>query len=136
MLHKPDNLNRKRDISFCVLHPDENQAGTASALLEGLDGIDHVAHSNDHQITVYYSLDSVTLEAIEALLADRGFHLDNSLLQRMRRALIHYTEENQRRNLGCGRGESNCASKLFVKQYQQREHGCKDARPSHWRRYL
>ncbi len=102
--------------------------------LEGLDGIDLVEHSNDHQITVYYSLDSVTLEAIEALLVDRGFHLDNSLLQRMRRALIHYTEENQRRNLGCGRGESNCASKLFVKQYQQREHGCKDARPSHWRR--
>jgi len=136
MLHKPDNLNRKRDISFCALHPDVNQAGTASALLEGLEGIDHVELSNDRQITVHYSLDAVTLEAIEALLVDRGFHLDNSLLQRMRRALIHYTEENQRRNLGCGRGESNCASKLFVKQYQQREHGCKDARPSHWRRYL
>ena len=136
MLHKPDNLNRKRDISFCALHPDVNQAGTASALLEGLEGIDHVELSNDRQITVHYSLDTVTLEAIEALLVDRGFHLDNSLLQRMRRALIHYTEENQRRNLGCGRGESNCASKLFVKQYQQREHGCKEARPSHWRRYL
>ena len=55
MLQTPDNLNRKRDISFCVLHPDEHQAGTASALLEGLDGIDHVEHSNDHQITVHYS---------------------------------------------------------------------------------
>ena len=64
MLHKPDNLNRKRDISFCALHPDANQAGTASALLEGLEGIDHVELSNDRQITVHYSLDAVTLGKI------------------------------------------------------------------------
>jgi hypothetical protein len=54
----------------------------------------------------------------------------------MRRALVHYTEQTQRMNMGCDRGDPNCTVKVFISRYQQREHGCRDDRPQHWRRYL
>lgn len=134
--HKTDSLSKQREIAFCTLHPDRNQAGTAVALLQDLDGIDRVEHLSVAQIRVHYRINHVCLAEIEALLDDRGFHLDNALIHRMRRALVHYMEETQRMNMGCGKGESNCTAKVFINRYRNRDHGCQDERPRHWRRYL
>ncbi len=44
--------------------------------------------------------------------------------------------EIYRENCGCKRGDSNCTTRVFAKRYQALEHGCRDHRPEHWRRYL
>jgi hypothetical protein len=133
---KPDSLGKQREIAFCTLHPDKDQAGTAAALLQDLEGIDKVERLSAAQIRVHYQIHHVCLADIEALLADRGFHLDNALIHRMRRALVHYMEETQRINMGCGKGSTNCTTKVFINRYRNRDHGCQDERPRHWRRYL
>lgn len=136
MRNNPDSLEKQREIAFCTLHPDSNQAGTAASLLGDCEGIDQALRLSESVVRVSYRIDRVCLADIEALLEEHGFHLENSLVQRMRRALVHYVEETQRLNMGCGRGESNCTTKVFANRYQQRDHGCQDERPKHWRRYL
>ncbi|HHI77085.1 MAG TPA: hypothetical protein ENJ94_07930 [Gammaproteobacteria bacterium] len=136
MRNDPDSPIKVREIAFCPLHPDRNQAGTAVQLLRDCEGVLSAERLNDRLLRVSYDLHHATLAAIEELLEHFGFHLDNSLLQRMRRALVKYTEETQRSNLGCGRGTTNCTVKVFINSYRQRAHGCQDGRPQHWRRYL
>lgn len=131
-----DSLIKVRDITFCSLHPDKNQAGTATQLLSDCEGVEAVERLTDTRLRVTYDIRHATLEAIECLLEEFGFHLDNALLYRMRRALIYYLEQTQRLNMGCARGDNNCTIRVFVNRYQQRRHGCQDDRPQHWRRYL
>jgi hypothetical protein len=87
-------------------------------------------------LRVTYHLLEICLADIEALLEQHGFHLDNRLMHKIKRALYRYTEDTQRANLGCAKGESNCTEKVFVNRYRNRDHGCQDVRPDHWRRYL
>ena len=129
------NLHKQREIAFCTLHPDPNQAGSAAAMLIEIDGVDRVEVLNAGSLQVHYHLLVICLADIEALLEQNGFHLDNRLMYKIRRALFHYTEETQRANLGCRKGE-NCTQKVFVNRYRKRDHGCQDDRPEHWRRYL
>lgn len=131
-----ESLIKQREISFCTLHPDRAQAHTAGAFLSDVPGIRHAFAPNNALLRVEYELLEVTLFEIEQMLEERGFHLDNRLFQKLRRALFYYTEDTQRANLGCGRGESNCTKKVFASNYKRRDHGCQDDRPAHWRRYL
>lgn len=131
-----DGLLKEREIVFCTLHPDPDQAGSAATLLIEIEGVHQVEVINSGHLQVIYHLHAISLADIEALLQQRGFHLDNRLVYKIRRALQHYTEETQLANLGCGRGESNSTEKVFVNRYRKREHGCQDDRPEHWRRYL
>jgi hypothetical protein len=130
------NLVKVRDIAFCTLHPDPDQAGSAAGLLVDVRGVHCAEAKQKSLVEVHYHLLEVCLADIETLLESHGFHLDNGLVNKVRRALFHYTEETQRANLGCGRGEANCTQKVFVNRYQSRDHGCQDDRPEHWRRYL
>lgn len=136
MEEKDKSLLKRREIAFCSLHPDPSQARTAVSFLSDIDGILEVEFLHDHAIRVHYHLKDICLSAIEQLLERKGFHLDNNLMHRIRRALAHYTEDTLMVNMGCGAGESNCTQRVFIKSYQKREHGCQDNRPKHWRRYL
>jgi hypothetical protein len=136
MQQEPDNLTKQREIVFCMLHPDGDQAGSAAALLRGIDGILQARRLDEATLEVHYHLMAITLAEIEALLEHEGFHLDNRLLHKIRRALFHYTEETQRANLGGTKVDSNCTQKIFATTYRKRTHGCQDDRPDHWRRYL
>ncbi len=131
-----EDLIKEREISFCTLHPDPDQAGSAAALLLELDGVHRVEVIDAGTLQIRYHLLVICLIDIEEMLEHNGFHIDNGLMNKVRRALFHYTEETQRANLGCARGEANCTQKVFVNRYRNREHGCQDDRPEHWRRYL
>ena len=85
---------------------------------------------------ISYDVILITLEQIEAVLIEMGFHLDNRLIYRLKRALYHYTEETQRTNEGLSNCDNDCTQKVFIKRYQNIKHGCRDQRPSHWRKYL
>jgi len=136
MATNPTLLIKQREIAFCPLHPDPRQAHSAADVLGGMEGVRDLHVPRDTVLRVEYELLRITLEDIEQLLGQRGFHLDNSLLHKLRRALYHYTEDTERENLGCPKGESNCTAKVFISSYRRREHGCRDERPDHWRRYL
>lgn len=131
-----DSLLKQREIAFCTLHPDPDQAGSAGTLLLEIEGVRRVEVIDAGTLVVHYHLLAICLADIEALLEHNGFHLDNRLMNKIKRALYHYTEETQRANLGCAKGEANCTQKVFVNRYRKREHGCQDDRPEHWRRYL
>ena len=131
-----EGLYKQREIVFCTLHPDPDQAGSAAALLLEIDGVHKVDVRDKASLEVHYHLLVICLADIEETLERNGFHLDNRLVHKIRRALYNYTEETQRANLGCAKGESNCTQKVFINSYRKREHGCQDDRPDHWRRYL
>jgi hypothetical protein len=65
-----------------------------------------------------------------------GLHIDNRLLYRMMRALYYYTEETERENLGCTHPDSKSTRQIFAHRYQHQDHGLRDQRPEHWRKYL
>jgi len=131
-----DSLIKQREIVFCTLHPDRQQAHTAAAVLESVDGVLRIDAPEHSLLCVEYHLLVITLVEIEDLLQSNGFHLDNGLVQKLKRALFHYTEETQRANLGCHKGDANCTQKVFATSYKRRAHGCRDDRPDYWRRYL
>jgi hypothetical protein len=128
-------LIKRRQIRFCPLHPEPNQAQCAAALLNGAAGIDEAVDTDRCCLDVTYDLRLVTLQTIEEVLLELGFHLDNSLLCKLRRAFFHYTEETQRVNLGHTQ-EIKSTRDVFVSRYHKLPHGCRDKRPAHWREYL
>ncbi|MGD2081997.1 MAG: hypothetical protein PVF91_03475 [Chromatiales bacterium] len=127
---------RHREICFCELHPDPHQARSAALALADVPGIHSVNFVSPTFLRVSYDVLQVTLEQIEAALSEMGFHLDNRLLYRLRRALHYYTDDTIRANNGCPNGDANCTQKIFAERYRHTDHGCRDHRPDHWRRYL
>jgi hypothetical protein len=131
-----DQFLRHREIAFCELHPDPRQAESAALALADMQGVIHVQLESPLFLSISYNVLQITLEQIEARLCKMGFHLDNRLVYRLKRALAYYTEETVRVNNGCAKGESNCTQKIFADRYARGDHGCRDHRPEHWRRYL
>lgn len=130
------SFTKQRDVMFSPLHDDENQASTASKMLNDLEGIVLASVISETHLNVKYDLRFFTLADIEELLSTVGFHLDNNLLAKIKRALYRYTEDTERANLGCIDGQSNCTRETYINRYQQLPHGCRDKRPDHWRDYL
>ena len=127
------DLIKKREIRFCHLHPDTNQAQSALLLLSDAEGIVDIQFGDALCLYVSYDVRVLTLQAIEHVLVRLGYHLDNRLLSRMKRALYAYCEETQRSNLGCS--DITDTTLMFI-NHQSRGHRCRDRRPEHWRKYL
>jgi hypothetical protein len=130
------DLIKVRQIAFTELHPDPRQAQTAALMLADVDGILEASDASAVLLNLRYNLLEISLEQIETALTETGFHLNSRLIYRLQRALYYYTEDVQRANNGCRRGDSNCTRKIFIERYQQRDHTLQDPRPEHWRKYL
>jgi len=129
-----EELLKYREIRFRSLNPRARQAYPATQLLDGLEGVHHVAPADDNLLVVRYDLTHLTLYIIEEALIELGFHLDNSLMCKLKRALYYYTEETQRANLGL-HTDVDSSIQVFVQRYRRLSHGCRDGRPGHWRAY-
>lgn len=127
---------KHREIWFRGPHHDPHQAQTATLILSDIEGIIQVHPPHSQLILVTYDVRLISLRVIDGFLGELGFHLDNNLLMKLRRALYYYTEELQQDALGCRRGRGNCTQAVFINRYRQLEHGCRDVRPDHWRQYL
>ncbi len=129
---------KHRDISFRGPSDPNLDARAALPLLGEATGIHKVALINNMTLRLTYDLITISLEQIETALQEVGFHLDNSLICRLRRALYYFTEENERSNRGLSRltCSHGCAIKIFAARYRATKHGCRDPRPEHLRRYL
>ncbi len=131
----PDTI-KHRSIEFRGPHHNPNQAQSACLILSDLEGILHVSPAHPELLHVTYDVSYISLQVIDELLAELGFHLDNNLFMKLTRALYYYSEESQRDVLGCRHGSGNCTQAVFINRYRRLEHGCRDVRPDHWRQYL
>jgi len=127
-------LTKHREIGFCSLHADPDQAKSAMLFFSDVDGIAHLELIETHKLRISYDIRVITLQVLENALTELGFHLDNSLFFKLKRALYYYTEEVQQENLGCSKGQ--CTRNIFINRYDRLRHGCRDDRPNHWRKYL
>lgn len=124
-----------REIHFRSLNPNSNDALDAMRLLMEIDGIDDIRAVTTDCIQVRYDLQKISLEIIESGLREVGFHLDNRLIVKLKRALYYYTEETQLMNMGQTHDQNSSTQDVFINCYNQREHGCRDERPPHLRYY-
>jgi len=131
-----DSFIKQREIVFSELPLDTSQAEAAKHLLSDVAGIQHIQASSRTCLNVHYDIRELTLNIIESALIDVGFHLDNNLLCKLKRALFAYTEETERINLGVHDKGNNVHQHIFINRYDHLQHGCRDDRPDCWRKYL
>jgi hypothetical protein len=132
------DLIKHRDIGFQGPQAEREPAEQALLLLSDVEGMEQVSLLEGQRIGVSYDLRRLSYVELESALIEVGFHIDQNLLYKLKRALWTYTEATQRANLGLEAPGcvGQCAEKVFVRHYRSRSHGCRDARPRHWRRYL
>ena len=129
---RPCDLEKTREIVF---HPlPAGQAARARQLLEGLEGLAVEAGPSPQHLRVRYNICEYTLEGLETALASQGFHLDNSLLTKIRRALAYFCEGVQRSNVEANEPDIK-SQQAFMKVYESHMHGDRDDTPEGWREY-
>lgn len=129
---------KHREILFRGPYAPHLKPEAAQLLLVDVKGVKQVTLLDEDRISISYNLHSISLMQVEVALSESGFHLDNSIMSKLKRALYYFAEDTERRNHGlkkltCSRG---CAAKIFASSYRNRVHGCRDQRPDHMRRYL
>lgn len=128
----PCDLEKTREVVF---HPlPVGQVERAMTLLQGLDELQAMVGSEPNSLQVRYSIQLYTLEGLETALASQGFHLDNSLLTKLKRALAYFCESVQRRNLAANEPDLK-SQQAFMKVYDHHLHGDRDETPEEWRDY-
>jgi hypothetical protein len=130
-----EELIKHHDISFMSPQSDADPATSAVTLLNDIEGIIEVTRADEYSITVTYNLCEITLNDIEDVLQEVGFHLDNSILSKLKRALFYYSEDTQLANMGYDHAQSKSTLEIFINRHNQLPHGCRDERPVHYRRY-
>lgn len=121
-----------RQLVFAPVPP--GQAAEAAVLLEGLPHLVVLEQPDPRTLIVRYEIPNYTLERVERALAAEGFHLDNSILTKIRRALIYYCESIQCENL-LPPPRDRLSKQIFAEAYLHRPHGDHDDTPEEWRSY-
>lgn len=129
---RPCDLEKIREIVFHATPPGQVQR--AVVLLQGLEGLTISHEPQGNRIVVRYSICEYTLEGIETALADQGFHLDNSVLSKIRRALAYFCENVQRSNVAANAPDIK-SQQAFMRVYEKHLHGDRDETPEEWRTY-
>ena len=128
------DLKKKREILFSKFPP--GQVPEAADDLQHLDEIEVEPKYEKRSLGVGYDLQQHTLKEIDEHLVDKGYHLDNTLLTKLTRALIYYVEETQVHNIGAPEKRlKRSEQEAYVKAWEQRPHGDHDDTPPEWRDY-
>ncbi len=128
------DLKKKREILFAKFPP--GQVPEAADDLQRLDAVDVAPKHEKRAVGVAYDLQDHTLEELEGHLEDKGYHLDNTLLNKLTRALIHYVEDTQLHNLGVPEKRTKRSpEEAYAKAWEQHPHGDHDDTPPEWREY-
>ncbi|MBS1190751.1 MAG: hypothetical protein H6R10_2543 [Rhodocyclaceae bacterium] len=129
----PD-LKKRRDILFSKFPP--GQVPEAADHLQRLDEVDVQPKHEKRTVGVGYELTQHTLQELEEHLLDRGYHLDNTLMSKLTRALVYYVENTQLHNLDAPeRRIKRSSQEAYVKAWESHLHGDHDDTPPEWREY-
>jgi len=127
-------IRKERSILFARFPP--GQVPEAGNFLATIDRLTVEAPTQTRAVGVAYDLRDHTLEKIEASLEDQGYHLDNTLMSKMMRALIYYVEETQLHNLTTPhRPLKRSQSEAYTQAWERHPHGDHDDTPPEWREY-
>jgi len=126
-------LEKVRQIRFRPLPP--GQVERALPALRALQGVRVEAGSRPLAVVVRYSILEYSLEVLESALVEAGFHLDQSLYVKLRRALIYFCEETQRHNLLSPERLIKQSNEVYIKAYDHHPHGDHDDTPPELRDY-
>lgn len=138
-LHRPHPLapqtgtRKHREIRFFRLKPE--QVTDAMALLSTLPDLEVAPGTEPNGVSVWYEISDYCMEGLEALLIDRGFHLETTLYYKLIRALVYFTEETQRRNLGQPERLIKKSHDVYSKAWEHHPHGDHDDTPPELREY-
>ena len=131
---KPAPIRKARTIVFAELPP--GQLPEAAGFLGSLERLELAPGSEPRSLDVAYDLRDHSLEELESALQDRGFHLDTSLLYKLKRALYYYAEETERRNLTMPeRPLKQASNEAYIRAWERRQHGDHATTPEIWRDY-
>lgn len=130
---KDNDLHKQRDILFAKFPP--GQVPEAADHLGQLERLRAEALLHKRAIEVDYDLSDYTLRDLENHLEDRGYHLDNTLMSKLVRALVHYTEDTQLRNLHAPERLIKKSHEAYIQAWEQHPHGDHDDTPPEWREY-
>ncbi len=128
-------LIKTREILFSRIG-DHDYAHEACQILQSAQGIQSLERLHEAAVAVVYDIRLITLRIMEQALFELGLHLDNSLLHKIKRSLYYYTEETQLINLGLHDHLNASTLEVFINRYLHTQHGCRDTRPRHLRKYL
>ena len=132
--HKPEPIRKERTVLFSKFPP--GQIPEAAEFLEQQKRLEVAPRAEHRSIAVAYDLHDYCLEEIESGLEDRGFHLDNTLMSKMIRALIYYVEETQLHNLEApDRLLKKSQNEAYTHAWERHLHGDHDDTPPEWREY-
>ncbi|MCL7750006.1 hypothetical protein LV475_00080 [Guyparkeria hydrothermalis] len=93
-------LIKMHEIWFRGPHQEGEPARAAEAFARWLPGVIAARRRGPLCLEVEYDLSGICLKAIRQALQASGFHLDAALLEKLKCALVDYTEQNQREALG------------------------------------
>lgn len=128
------DLKKQREILFAKFPP--GQVPEAADDLSHLEQVAVEARYERRSLGVGYDLQQHTLRELEEHLEDKGYHLDNTLMSKLTRALIHYVEETQLHNMVVPEKRLKPSpEEAYVKAWETRPHGDHDDTPPEWREY-
>ena len=128
------DLKKNREILFSKFPP--GQVPEAAGDLERLEEVDIEPKFERRSLGVAYDLQNHTLKELDEHLIDKGYHLDNTLMSKLTRALIYYVEDTQLHNLGAPEKPLKRSSQeAYVHAWEQRPHGDHDDTPPEWSQY-
>ena len=127
----PCDVDKLREIVFHPLPP--GQIERALDLLEAIAGL-NVTRIGPQTLQIAYSISDHTLQEVETLLGLQGFHLEATLLIRVKRALVHYCEHVQQENLHKPETQTK-KYKPHMEAWGKHPHGDHDETPAEWRQY-
>jgi hypothetical protein len=132
-LHRPHPLapqtgsRKHREIRFAKLPP--GQAERAMELLTRLERIEVAPGLHAESVSVWYEVTDHTLEALEYSLREHGFHLSNTLYSKLIRALVHYSEDTELRNMNHPERLLKQSHEVYSKAWDHHPHGDHDDTP-------
>ena len=118
---------RRQEIRFHSIPAGE--AERARQLLERMPGLGVQPGARPDALFVRYDLAHYSLRSIEAHLEGLGFHLDNSLYVKLRRAIVYFCEDTRCRNAKAPQRLIKQSNEVYVKAYEHHLHGDHDDTP-------
>lgn len=127
------DIHKVRELYFHTTPP--GQVDEAFRLLSGVIGLEIARSARSNCLIIRYDVREYTLEGLENALTAQGFHLSNTLLIKLRRALVYYCESVQRGNEQAPERQTKQTNTIYIRAWEQHPHGDSDTTPEEWREY-
>lgn len=128
------DLRKNREILFAKFPPA--QVPEAADDLQRIEEVEVQPRFEKRAVGVSYDVSVHTLRELDEHLIDRGYHLDNTLMSKLTRALVYYVEDTQLHNMGAPEKRLKRSSQeAYVKAWEHHPHGDHDDTPPEWREY-